>query len=152
MIVRLEESKGGGLMAEVDEFVCFFDRRLEKELARSLSPGDEVEVMFVGRNRRGSVLFMAPVRKDLGHRLVRHDGFRLMGRGMSMEIMARISCPAGLVFRGRVPIPAMDGANGMERPRPGYCWAAPARHNAASWTCVGAENPWNLFGLPTEMP
>jgi len=145
MIVSLDESRDGGLMAKVDGFICFFDRN-SGNMIRTLRPGSEVDVMFTGINQRKTVLFMAPIQRDLGHRLSRHDGFRPMGR--NWEIMAKASCPRSNIILGSVPLPTADGSGGQTKPMGGFCWVKPIKHAEASFCCVGAENPWNFLGLP----
>lgn len=145
MIVALEESRDGGLMARVDGFICFFDRSADASV-RGLGAGTEIDVMFAGINRRKTVLFMTPVRRDLGHRLIRHEGFRPMGRGW--EIMAYTRCPRGRVILGHIPLPVADGSGGRTHVEGGFCWVKPVKHAEASFHCVGVENPWNFLGIP----
>lgn len=152
MDVLLEEARDGGVMAKVDGFICFFDRwSIKRGVLRRAKIGQQVDVMFTGKNRRSTVLFMAPVSRESGQRLIKHGGFQLMGRGMDLEVMAPSSLN-GPILKGDVPIPAVDGESRMRTPKPGICWAIPTKHRLAKWKCIGVENPWNLLGLPTEMP
>lgn len=135
-------------MAKVDGFICFFDRSSPAAL-RDFKPGMEIDAMFTGMNPRKTVLFMTPIRRDLGHRLSRHDGFRPMGR--KWDIMAKADCPRGNILLGNIPLPAADGSNGRTRHIGGFCWIKPIQHAEASFQCVGVENPWNFLGLPRSM-
>jgi len=128
-------------MAEVDGLVCFFDRG-SSSFEHNLDEGDRVDVMFTGVSRSGSVLFMSPIIKKAGHRLVRHDGFR--PRGKEWAPMASSRCPKGMIIPGRVPVPIADGSAGYEYARPGFCWVLGTKHDEARFVCLGVENPWCL--------
>lgn len=138
MIVTLERSKSGGLMTRVDDMICFFDRK-SKVFEENLDPGDEVNIMFTGSNRQGSVLFISPIKKN--QKLLRHKGFQPMGK--NWDIMAEATFPRGsLILQNNISIPIRDGRN-IEL-SPGICWVERVNHKEARYKCVGVENPWNL--------
>ncbi len=137
MIVTLEKSRTGGLMAKFDDFICFFDRR-SRYMEKEYDPEDEVNVMFTGISRN-NILFMSPIRKDFGHKLIRHKGFK--PTSPTWDIIAEATFPKhALIKLGKIPIPFMDGRN--TNMYPGNCWVKSI--GKRKYQCVGVDNPWVL--------